>query len=137
MDSSPDQTLLNLVGVHRFEVNQLEEKLALANQNLASCRFVSDSHQAEVKRYKTEAEVVRKDLRTARDHHAAKDKKQQSVIDTLQLELAGEREAHSGLRDNVGEFRTQITAALTELVTHGDLTPAGRIKLEQIIGGDR
>ena len=40
-----------------------------------------------------------------------------------------------GLPDHSAQLR-HLAAALTELVHHGDLTPAGKRKLEQIIGGE-
>ena len=40
-----------------------------------------------------------------------------------------------GLPDQSATLR-RLDAALTELAHHGDLTPAGKRKLEQIIGGE-
>ena len=40
-----------------------------------------------------------------------------------------------GLPDHSAQLR-RLDAALTELAHHGDLTPAGKRKLEQIIGGE-
>ena len=42
----------------------------------------------------------------------------------------------SGLPDHSAQLR-HLAAALTELVHHGDLTPAGKRKLEQILGGEQ
>lgn len=140
MDSSPDQTLLNLVGVHRFEVNQLEAEVNNLSQSVNHWRDKENRASAEVARLKnslTRSEEAVEQRRKSVVEITASYEKRGEVIDSLKLELAGEREAHSGLRDNVGEFRTQITAALIELTTHGDLTPAGRDKLLQILGGDR
>ena len=41
-----------------------------------------------------------------------------------------------GLPDHSALLR-RLNAALTELTHHGDLTPAGKRKLEQILGGEQ
>ena len=132
MDSSPDQTMRNLLAVHRYEVSELEDKLKLADGNLTNLRYVSDRQVEDIKRLKSEIERHRATIKE-RDERI---EKVQGVIESTALDLGNEREAHAGLRDAAREQVTHLRAAITELAHHGDLTPSGKRVLEQIIGGE-
>ena len=47
------------------------------------------------------------------------------------------REEVDNLRADHSVQLRRLNAALTELTHHGDLTPAGKRKLEQILGGEQ
>lgn len=74
-----DQTMRNLLAAHRAEVNELE---------------------ADVERWKDLAEFRENEARTAL-RLAEKVRKQEDIIESLRIELADEREAHTATKDKL------------------------------------
>lgn len=125
-----DRTMRSILGVHRSEVNELEERVQSLEYSLGSTDY--DKRQALDK--VTRLDRANDNLRTTVREHVEKAEKLQGVIDALKLELGSERLVHSVLRDAVRDNRSHLEAVLTELVTGGDLTPSGKAVLSRIMG---
>lgn len=136
MDSSPDQTMQSLLGVHRFEVSELEDKVNQLESLLSDVQHRERTASTKVSHLVKDAEARRERQQKADAEHAERIEKLHGVVDALKLDLGNEREAHTGLQDTVREHRKHLDAAITELVTHGDLTPTGKRVLRAILGGD-
>ena len=91
----PDPTMRSLLAVHRAEVNDLDAQLESMTYDRNRLRDEAIQLRSDNSRLKNDVERIR-GTSNERQAHV---EKLQGVIDSLQLELAAEREAHTKLRD--------------------------------------